>query len=234
MPTRLFSSSLGGGGSVSFPIQINQGGTGQTTQTLGFNALSPQTTKGDLIVFDGTNAVREPVGTNGQLLSANSAETSGVEWIDPPASSPLTTKGDIYTYASANARLPVGSDYQFLRALASATNGIEWFSPYTETDDGNSGTSKTIDFSAQKLAHKLTLTGNVTLTFTAPSQVGTPIVLAIYTGAGSFTVTYPSTVKWSGGLTPTSTVTASRMDLVNAYYAADGNYYATIAQNFTP
>jgi len=44
------------------------------------NQIKPTTTKGDLIVDDGTVAVRLPVGTNGQFLSANSAQASGLEW----------------------------------------------------------------------------------------------------------------------------------------------------------
>lgn len=64
------------------PIEITQGGHGQTTKTAGFDALSPGTTKGDLIVFDGTNNVRVPIGTDGQNLTANSGESTGLEWTD--------------------------------------------------------------------------------------------------------------------------------------------------------
>lgn len=41
---------------------------------------SPLTTKGDLIVHNGTVEVRLPVGTDDQILVANSATTEGVEW----------------------------------------------------------------------------------------------------------------------------------------------------------
>lgn len=41
-----------------------------------------QSAKGDLVVHDGTNAVVKSVGVNGYVLSANSAETDGLEWID--------------------------------------------------------------------------------------------------------------------------------------------------------
>ena len=37
--------------------------------------------KGDILVHNGTNYVRLPVGTNGQVLTANSATASGVEWV---------------------------------------------------------------------------------------------------------------------------------------------------------
>jgi hypothetical protein len=61
-------------------VGINQGGTGQVTAVLGFNALSPLTTKGDILGFDGTNNVRVPVGTNGYVATANSALAAGWGW----------------------------------------------------------------------------------------------------------------------------------------------------------
>jgi len=61
-------------------VTIGQGGTGQTAKTAAFDALSPTTTKGDLIVSDGTNNVRIPVGTNNYVLTADSAQASGVKW----------------------------------------------------------------------------------------------------------------------------------------------------------
>ena len=64
-------------------VAIAGGGTGQTTKTPAFNALAPTTTKGDVIASDGTNNVRVPVGTNGQVLTAQSGATSGVAWQTP-------------------------------------------------------------------------------------------------------------------------------------------------------
>lgn len=65
---------------LSGTTAIANGGTGQTTQTAAFDALSPSTTKGDLIVNDGTNDIRVAVGTDAFVLTADSAEASGVKW----------------------------------------------------------------------------------------------------------------------------------------------------------
>lgn len=62
-------------------LSIANGGTGQTTQTSAFDALSPTTTKGDLIVSNGTDNIRLAAGADGYVLSADSAEASGVKWV---------------------------------------------------------------------------------------------------------------------------------------------------------
>lgn len=41
------------------------------------------TTKGDILVFDGTDYERLPVGSDGQVLTADSAEALGVKWATP-------------------------------------------------------------------------------------------------------------------------------------------------------
>jgi len=69
---------------VTGTLPITNGGTGQISKTAAFDALSPQTTKGDLIAFDGADAIRLGTGVNGQVLSANSSATSGLEWVDAP------------------------------------------------------------------------------------------------------------------------------------------------------
>lgn len=62
------------------PITFAHGGHGQTSQTAGFNALGPFTTKGDQDVSDGTNVVRVGVGTNGQEWIPDSSDAEGIVW----------------------------------------------------------------------------------------------------------------------------------------------------------
>ena len=60
-------------------LGITKGGTGQTTAAAAFAALSPLSTKGDLLGF-GTAHARIPIGANGQVLTADSTQTLGVKW----------------------------------------------------------------------------------------------------------------------------------------------------------
>jgi hypothetical protein len=99
-----------------------------------------------------------------------------------------------------------------------------------EYDNGNSSTADTIDW-GQGNFQKSTLTGNCTYTFTAPSGPAR-LTLKILTGAGSFAVTWPATVKWTAATAPTITTTASKVDLVTFWY--DGtSYWGTYTQNYT-
>lgn len=74
-------------------LNIADGGTGQTTKTDAFDALSPLTSKGDLIVDNGTNNIRLPVGTNGDVLTADSSVAAGVKWAAPAAGGGGITTG---------------------------------------------------------------------------------------------------------------------------------------------
>jgi len=84
--------------------------------------------KGDVLSHDGSHDSILNVGSDGQVLTVNSASTNGIEWQTPtPTSSPLTTKGDVYTHDAADdARLGVGADGQILSADSVETTGLKW------------------------------------------------------------------------------------------------------------
>jgi hypothetical protein len=64
-------------------LGISYGGTGQTTASAAFNALSPITTTGDLILGNGTNsATRLAIGANTYILTSNGTTAS---WQAPTA-----------------------------------------------------------------------------------------------------------------------------------------------------
>lgn len=81
-------------------LPISKGGTGQTSAVAAFDALAPSTTKGDIIVHDGTDNIRLPVGPNGQALVADSSTPSGLKY----AAVPTLSAGDIAetSFSAAN------------------------------------------------------------------------------------------------------------------------------------
>jgi hypothetical protein len=76
-------NTTGTAAGLSSTLAIASGGTGQTTASAAFNALSPITTTGDLILGNGTNsATRLGIGANGYLLTSNGTTAS---WVAAPA-----------------------------------------------------------------------------------------------------------------------------------------------------
>ena len=86
----------------------------------------PTTTKGDISTHDGADFARLPVGTNGQILQANSTESTGLEWVAVPTSVSVTTKGDLQTYDTGAQRLGVGTNGQVLQADSAEATGLKW------------------------------------------------------------------------------------------------------------
>jgi trimeric autotransporter adhesin len=105
IPT-LNQNTTGTAGNVTGVVAIANGGTGQTTANPAFNALAPTTTKGDLIVSNGTANVRQAVGTDTHVLTADSTTATGVKWAAAAGgltiSNDTTTATNLYpTFAAA-------------------------------------------------------------------------------------------------------------------------------------
>ena len=86
--------------------------------------LNPQTTTGALAYRSATSNVNTAltIGSTGQVLTV----AAGVPSWATPAASPLTTKGDLFTFSTVDARLPVAANFAFLTADSAATTGNAW------------------------------------------------------------------------------------------------------------
>jgi len=116
-------------------LAISRGGTGAGTALAGFDNLSPLTTKGDILTRNGSNNIRIPVGSNGEVLTADSAEAGGVKWSaagQPFVVSSISTNtnavsGTTYlvdTTAAVQVTLPTPAANAFVR-IKDATGGAE-------------------------------------------------------------------------------------------------------------
>jgi len=90
----------------SIDVKVFSGGAVRNLSNIG--AGSPLTTKGDIFTFDTADA-RLPVGTNGQVLTANSAVALGVEWATGGGGGGATTELDNLTTTAINASLLFGT-----------------------------------------------------------------------------------------------------------------------------
>ena len=90
VPT-LNQNTTGTAANVTGTVAIANGGTGQTTASAGFNALSPITTTGDLIIGNGSSsATRLGIGANGYLLTSNGTTAT---WTPAPSTGVTTFAG---------------------------------------------------------------------------------------------------------------------------------------------
>lgn len=241
------NSQLGAGESgTDSVLQQNADGTRTWVPSSGVGSSAINQLTGDVTAGPGSGSVAATIANDAvtyaklqnisaasRLLGRGSAAGSGdtqeltVGNSVTIAATVVDTVQDIRTTATPQfARLGLGA-----AADASAVGKFvgQYFSPLVA--DGNSGTTKTIDWNAGN-EHFCTLTGNVTFTFSNPVDGGR-YVLLLATGAGSFTATWPASVLWPGGTAPTITVTASKLDLITfIYVSGTSKYYGSFNQAY--
>ena len=97
-----------------------------------------------------------------------------------------------------------------------------------EINVGSVATTATIDWSKGNVQY-VTLTANTTFTFIG-AQAGYRHILHV---AGAYTPTFPSSVRWSAGTTPTATASAGHKDIYSFVYSGvEGLYDGVQSANF--
>lgn len=89
--------------------------------------LSAYTAKGVILAATAANTpAAVTIGTDNYVLTADSAQSTGLKWAPAGTASPLTTKGDLYGYSTTNDRIPVGTNGQRVMADSNATLGVRY------------------------------------------------------------------------------------------------------------
>lgn len=102
-------------------VFIQNLGAGACTVTAGTATVA---TAGSLIL---------PQNDAGILYFTSASAAIFYDFIQTGAVSPLTTKGDLYTYSTSDARLPVGTNGYTLVADSAETTGLKWAAPSGST-----------------------------------------------------------------------------------------------------
>lgn len=109
---------------VSDVLPIINGGTGQATAALAFDALSPLNTKGDIVVFAGGTNVRIPVSTtNGLVLTADDTSVYGVSYQAPGVVPVVNSQGQAPYYVPAGQTYICDVNKQVLFTMAITIDG---------------------------------------------------------------------------------------------------------------
>lgn len=218
------------GGVVAVEEDHRFGAKGILTSTGVAGFTSPTTTKGDLIVRDVSADARLPVGTNTHVLTADSAEPTGVKWAPAAVGSGdvvgpgSATDGALAAFdgttgklikVAATATIAQGGTGQTTLAGLKAALGI---AVQVLTD----GATINVDASLGDNC-RVTLGGNRTLA--NPTNLIDGQVLnfrIIQDGTGSRTLAYGSNYKFPGGTAPVLTTTANAKDFMSCQWDATG------------
>lgn len=92
------------------------------------------------------------------------------------------------------------------------TPDLSAYAQETSFVNQSQSSTATINYSSGS-KHQITLTGNVTLSISNMTPGKIVILRLLQDGTGSRTVTWFSTIKWPGAVTPTLTTTASKADV---------------------
>lgn len=188
--------------------------------------------KGDLIVGTANDVVaRRSVGTDGQALLADSVATTGVSWGAPAPAAHNHAATEVTSGTVATARLGSGTanSSSFLRGDQTYADPGLLAPPVHAV--GNSGTALTIDASsASGWIKTITLSANCTFTLSgAASGRATQLELVLTQDAtGGRTVTWPASVRWSGGAPPLSAAGGSTDRIVLTSYNGGTVWYGDL------
>jgi hypothetical protein len=180
--------------------------------------------------YNGSTWVNETVATGGAALDDLTDVTitsatqydilhyNGSAWINKDT--PRLVRVGIAVDADSSAKLKIAGQYGS-----------------TLYDAGNSSTALTLDWNNGN-TQLTTLTGNCTFTLSNPKDGFRYLIILKQDGTGSRIVTWPSSVKWSAGTTPTLSTTAGKVDVVTLVWVAgigaSGNYLAAANTDYTP
>ncbi len=171
---------------VTGTLPVTNGGTGQTTAVAAFDALSPTTTKGDLIVNNGTDNVRQAVGTDTYVLTADSTTATGIKWAASSGSgatitNDTTTATNLYpTFAAATSGSLTTIYTSNANYLYKPSTG-ELTSPEVVASNG-------IFVNSQTVSANYTIPANCTAISGGPITVASGIAVTVSSGARWVTV----------------------------------------------
>jgi hypothetical protein len=182
-------------------------------QTVAAGDPSPLTTKGDLYAFSTVDA-RLAVGANDFVLTADSAEATGMKW--------AAAAGGGLSNIVEDTTPELGGE------LDCGANSIG----FTLQTGTNTGGATAIDWGAGHI-YNLTLEGSGSITFTNPANPGLFILKIKQDATGSRTLAWPYEKFAGGGTAPTLSTGANQEDIFHILYDGTSYYITEFGLNYT-
>lgn len=170
-------TSVGNATTYNGVVPINKGGTGQITAVLSFNALSPVTTRGDIITRGATNNQRLALGATGTFLISD-----GTDLVYSTSTIPTSAGATANKVLLSNGTNYVLSTPTFPNASATSgkliiSDGTNWIAstptfPNSATGTGTILRADGTNWVATTATYPSTTTANQILYSTATSVIG--------------------------------------------------------------
>lgn len=198
------------------------GGLGTVT-SVQVSVPSPFSASGGPITTSGTIAITIPNQTANTVYAGPTSGGSAAPAFrslvaaDIPAlsyaTSPLTTKGDVWGFSSVNARIPIGTDGQVMTADSAQTLGLKWATApsaaFTITNSSgataNAGDVGYLDFSSGAAVYKKTTTANDAQVFVVVVTGGADTTAISVARTGRYNVNYAGADPAAGDYAISST-----------------------------
>lgn len=177
-------------------------------------------------LFDGRVYVGDPAAFPVGVSSANIQIKTETNDATSYAIHAVNSGDETIIAARSDKRVGIGTDSPDATLDVDGTTLFEKTAGYNQ----HSTNTNTIDWRESNKV-RLTVTGPLTLSFTAPPHPTNLMLIIDHQSTSAVTFPASPTVKWPGGIVPTLTNTVGAIDIVSLYY--DGStYYAFASKNF--
>ena len=203
--------------------------------------ITPATTLSAALTYGGVTLSNSVQGTGAMVLSTSPTLTTPA--LGTPSSGLLTNCTGLPNAGLLYSSVTIGSTSVSLGGTAATVAGLTLTAPvvntatlaaYRETTVTNAAVTGTytVDMAVANVWN-VTQTGSTTYTFSNPAASGTAsnFLIAIKQGgAGSYTATWPASVKFPNGSTPVLSTTVGKVDILN-FITFDGGttYYGSLS-----